>query len=268
MRRGLRQVRLALVGATLLALQLSGPMRAQPGVEGLDCLAAPYDAPATDRQRRTAALAIWLRGALAPYESLAAILEADPPEICTAERLFGIQAYYAPEDHRIVLRSDLPAPLARAVAIHELRHIDQMRIGICPTPAMSMRATARVTLAMEADASAVSLAIAWQLREAGDPEVWTALAQWPSHRDLARAFEAEMTRSGDLALATASAFAAWYETDWLRESYYVAACGAYLDRQDRTHALPRYGALDWESLEAVCRMPGGGTYPCVEPPDN
>jgi hypothetical protein len=262
-----RRILPAMLRAACIALLLSGAphLQAQPDVEGLDCLAPPFDAPATESQRRIRVLVAWLQGALAPYDSLARIFEDDPPEFCSAERLFGIQAYYVPETHRIVLRRDLPEPLLRAVAIHELRHVDQMRAGVCPTPEMSMAATARVTLAMEADASAVSLAIAWELRERGDPGIWTALAEWRSHVELARAFEAEMEEGGDLAQATASAFSAWYASDWLPESYYVAACSAYLDRQETTHALPRYGAFDPASLEILCRLPDGRAYPCREP---
>jgi hypothetical protein len=101
-----------------------------------------------------------------------------------------------------------------------------------------MQATAGVVLAMEADASAVSLAIAWALERAGEPEVWSALATWRSHVRLAQASAAEMRDSGDLARATGAAFVECYEIDWMSETCCVAAGSAYLDRQDATHALP------------------------------
>lgn len=249
-----------------VAVFMAGPAAyAQPDYEGLDCLAPPYDTPTSERQRQAGSLVQWLRIALERYGRLGQILDDDPPEVCLAERLFGIQGYYDPEAGRIVLRDDLPIPLMRAVAIHELRHVHQAELGACPGPTLSMQATARVTLAMEADASAVTLAIAWQLRAEGQAEVWNALSDWPSQAPLARAFAAEMGGSGDLALATAAAFAAWYESEWLRESYYIAACSAYLDRQDRSHALPRYGSIGQEHLETLCRLPGGEPYPCEEP---
>jgi hypothetical protein len=237
---------------------------AQADMEGLACLAPPYDDPGTPRQSDVATLVTWLRSALEPYGSLAEILEVEPPDICLAERLFGIQGYYEPETHRVVLRGSLLPPLMRAVALHELRHVQQARMGVCPGPDLSMQATGRVTLAMEADASAVSLALAWDLRSAGEPEVWNALANWRSHVTLAKVFEAEMQESGDLARATAAAFAAWYEDDRLRETYYVAACSAYLDRMDESHALPRYGAIASDYLERLCRLPSGQSYPCEE----
>jgi hypothetical protein len=193
------------------------------------------------------------------------ILEEEAPDFCLAERLLGIQGYYDVEEHRIVLRNALPPPLMRAIAIHELRHVHQSRMGVCPGPNLSMQATARVTLAMEADASAVSLAIAWDLKAVGQSEVWNALSNWNSHTILAQVFEAEMLESGDLAQATGNAFAAWYEIDWLTEAYYVAACSSYLDRMDATKALPRYGSIGSEYLHALCTLPTGQTYPCEEP---
>ena len=237
---------------------------AQDG-EALDCLAPPFDAPESERQREVQALVDWLRVTLAPFGSLGRVLDETPPEICLAGRLFGMQGYLDAGTRRIVLRDDLAPSLMRAVAIHELRHVEQMRRGTCPTEELSMQATGRVVLAMEADASAVSLVVAWSLREAGDPAIWTALSEWPSHADLARAFEAEMGDSGDIAQAAARAFAAWYDTGWLVERYYVAACSGYLDRQDESHALPRYGAIDDAFFDELCRLPGGDGYPCREP---
>lgn len=261
LRAGLRVALTLCVGLGLLG---TSPAAAQANPEGLDCLAPPYDDPRSERQGDVAMLVAWLRSALEPYGSIAEILDVEPPAICLAERLFGIQGYYEPETHRIVLRSTLLPPLMRAVALHELRHVQQSRMGVCPGPDLSMQATGRVTLAMEADASAVSLALAWGLRNAGEPEVWNALANWSSHTTLAKVFEAEMLESGDLARATAAAFAAWYENDSVRDTYYVAACSAYLDRMDETHALPRYGAIASDYLDRLCRLPDGQPYPCDE----
>ena len=256
--------RLAMAGAICLAAQGAGAEAGRPGPE---CLPAPYDAARTDGERRIAELVGWLRPALGPYPSLLAALETSAPEICLAAALFGAEGYLGVEENRIVLRRSLPRGLMRAVMLHELRHLHQVRVGACPGPDLSMQETARVTLALEADASAVSLAVAWGLREDGDALAWQALASWPTHVDLAEAFEAEMRESGDVARATARAFAQWYVSDWRRETYRLAACSDYLDRQDRTHALPRYGAAAPDYLDSLCRMPDGGTYPCEEPGD-
>jgi hypothetical protein len=253
-----RTTRVWVTGSVLFASSVT----AQTDLAGLHCLPPPYDDRQTQRQAHIGDLVDWLRSRLDPYPPLAGILVEEPPEICLAERLIGAQGYYEVETHRIALRRALSAGMMRAVAIHELRHIHQARLGVCPGPELSMQATAGVVLAMEADASAVSLAIAWELEQAGEPEVWSALANWRSHAPLAQAFAAEMRESGDLARATGAAFSAWYEIDWMRETYYVAACSAYLDSQDATHALPSYGALDPAFLERLCILPNGTAYPC------
>lgn len=248
-----------------VALSAASGAVAEAGREGFACLAYPFEAPASPRQTEVQALVVWLRATLEPFGDLGRVLRDSPPEICLARDLFGAQGYFDPEAQRIVLREDLPPSMMRAVVIHELRHVEQFRRGACPTDALSMQATARVIMAMEADASAVSLVVAWALREAGDAGVWTALEEWHSHAALARVFEAEMRDSGDLAKAAAGAFAAWYENDWLVEGYYVAACSGYLDRQDQSHALPRYGTIDDTFLDDLCHLPGGPGYPCQEP---
>jgi len=256
---------LASCAGLVFGLVEARPAVAEPDVEGRTCLSAPYLDAATDRQAEIRALALWLASALHAFPGLVDPLHDEGLQLCLAEELFGIQGYYDVEAHRIVIRAGVAQPLRRAIAIHELRHWQQVRIGICPDPALSMEATARIVLAMEADASAISLAVAWQLRAAGDPSVWDALAAWPSHAAMARAFRAEVEDSGDIGLATARAFSEWYATEWLRESYYVATCSAYLDRQDESHALPRYGSIDDAFLDRLCRLPGGARYPCAEP---
>ncbi|MDJ1015067.1 MAG: hypothetical protein QNJ35_01045 [Paracoccaceae bacterium] len=231
----------------------------------MDCLAPPYDAPQTELQREIATLVDWLRSRLEPYPPLFSILIEAPPEICLGERLIGAHGYFEMETSRIALGSTLSPALMRAVAVHELRHIHQVRVGACLNPGLSMQATGRTVLAMEADASAISLAIAWELKQAGEPEVWAALSHWRSYTRLAEAFEAGMRESGDIALATSSAFAEWYEIDWRREAYYKNACSAYLDREDANHALPRYGSIEPGFFETLCTLPDGIPYPCMEP---
>jgi hypothetical protein len=254
---------MAIVGGLVAVLLPFVPLaQAQPDFEGLVCLSGPYDSPQTPKEQRISILVEWLHSTLAPYPPLSELMEDDPPEICLAEQIFGAQAYYEPNEHRIVFRETLSPTFMGAVAIHELRHVHQAKLGVCPHPGLSMEATASVILAMEADASAVSLAIAWQLRARGQPETWDALAGWPSYSSLAQTFEAELLESNDIALATGAAFAAWYEIEWLADSYYVAACSAYLDRQDETHALPRYGSVEPDFLETLCTLPNGRPYPC------
>lgn len=229
------------------------------------CLSAPYEQATTDDEARIQQLAAWLQTALAGHPDLLSALKESAPRICLAETLFGAEGYFDVDGNAIVLREGLSADLMHAVAIHEVRHLHQVQAGSCPAPDNSMKAVARMTLALEADASAISLGVGWSLREAGDPEVWDALAAWPTHADLAGAYEREMMESGDPAQAAAKAFAQWYVSDWRRRSYYLAACSDYLDRQDDTHSLPQYGALASDYLTTICVLPDGQPYPCEEP---
>ena len=230
-----------------------------------ECLSPPYTSAANESEELIGSLVLWLQSALAPYPDLLMELGKDGPEICLAEKIFDAQGYFGADDNRIVIRRDLPMGLMRAVAIHELRHVQQLRAGACPGPSLSMQQHARVTLALEADASAVSLAIAWDLKEKGDAEVWEALFSWPKHADLVPAFNAALLETNDTARATARAFAQWYASDWRRETYYVAACMTYLDRQEEKHINPLYDAAPPGFLEYLCHMPDGEPYPCTEP---
>lgn len=238
-----------------LALLIAAPLRAEE-----TCLAPPYSGD-TDLARLIARLDILL----ADFPALADRLDADGPAICLSDALFAEQGYYAPADDTIRLRAGLTDGLALAILIHELRHVDQVRLGACPAPSLAMDETARATFAMEADASAISLLVAWHARAAGDPAAWEALAAWPNAADIARAFEDAMARTGDPAEATAAAFAQWYADPARREAYYIGACSAYLDQLDDSHRLPGAGAVPALFFDTLCRMPDGGTYACAEP---
>ncbi|MBM1221455.1 hypothetical protein JQU17_11180 [Ponticoccus sp. SC2-23] len=241
------------------------PVFAQTDLEGLTCLSPPFEAAPTEQEQKVRSLVVWLRSALGEFDSLIEILDDPSLEVCLGERLFGIQGYFEVGSRRIVLRADLEPGLMRAVAIHELRHAQQDSMGICLHPDLSMQSSARLVLAMEADASAIGAGIAWVLRQSGEPEVWDALADWPGQSSVVQAFEDEIADSGDFARATTAAFARWYEVDDLREVYYRAACSAYLDRQDQTHAIAGYDSVDDAAFRALCRLPTGDAYDCQEP---
>ena len=258
----MRERSLAVLAAAFL---WAPPAHAQPDAFRAQCLAAPHDAPASDRQREVAALVEGLRPALARLDSLSRALEEGAPEICIVDALVDAQGYLGVEENRIVLSAALAPPMRQAVLIHELRHLHQARTGACPGPALSMGETARATLALEADATAVTLHVAWALRAEGAPAVWDALAAWPGQQDIAAAFAGAMAETSDPVRAAARAFAQWYVSDWRRETYRIAACADYLDRQDRSHALPAYGALPEGFLAALCELPDGRAYPCDPP---
>src|SRR6056297_127472 len=240
---------------------LAAPLAAQNA--GETCLSPPFDEGPAELRSMVADL----REAVADFPSLNAAL-ADPMlDICVSDSLFGELGYLEADTARIVLRADLEPGLRRAVLLHELRHLDQLRLGACPSPALSMRENARAVFAIEADANAIALLVAWHLKTDGDPQVWQALENWDSTTDIAAAFSAEMEATADPARAAAAAFAAWYASDIRRERYYLSSCNAYLDRQDRMHSLAGTQQVEAGYFTALCRMPDGATYPCAEPED-
>ncbi|HKL54532.1 MAG: DUF6782 family putative metallopeptidase [Roseovarius sp.] len=214
---------------------------------------------------RIAALMAPLRPVLARLPSMRAALDFRQPEICLRLNLLDAHGYLDAQGTRLVLSAQINPALQRLILLHELRHLDQVVHGVCPPPDLSMQSNARAVMAMEADASAISLLAAWTLREWGDPSVWNAASDWPSQSDIADAFARNMEETRDPAAATAAAFARWFASDWRRESYYLAACDDYLTVQDRTKRLPRYRALSADFLETLCRMPGGQAYACALP---
>ena len=262
------RVQLVLTLGLVAALWLASCTRSEaspPDRPDVTCLTAPYKKATTEDELRIRALVDWLEQALAPYRSFRATLEQSAPEICLVADIFGAEGYLGVEENKILLRRSLSDGMLRAVALHELRHAWQVQSDACPSQDLSMDEYARVTLALEADASAVSLAVAWDLKAKGSPLVWETLASWPTHVDLARAFATVMADSNDPARATARAFGQWFASDWRQTKYRRAACSDYLDLEDRTHVLRQYGEAEPDYLDGICRMPDGREYPCVEP---
>jgi len=228
------------------------------------CIAAPYQSAATSDQRRLVKEVTALRAALRDFPALLAVLDSRRPALCLSESLIEARAYYEPETNRIVLASGMGAGLTLAMLVHELRHLYQFDGGFCPSDSLAMKDFARGVFAMEADANAVSLMVAWHLRSGGESRMWSALETWPMTADIAARFVRSMTATGDVPAAAAAAFDQWYASDIRREKYYVAACSDYLERSDRAHALPSYRPLPADFLSRLCLLPDGRTYPCIE----
>lgn len=249
----MRLVRRLLLSLWLGALAL--PAQAQT----LTCAAPPFDDPP-----EVATLVDQLRPALDRRPSLHVALFRDARELCVADTLHDARGYFEPRSSRLVIATDMAPALQKAVLIHELRHLEQKFHGSCPEPNLSMKENARAIFAMEADATTYSLAVAWDLRKAGMPDTWNALATWPMQADIATAFEAEMGRSGDLISAASAAFTQWYAKDGRRELYYLASCSDYLESRDRDHRMLSYDRLSSGFFNALCRLPDGEAYPCAE----
>ncbi|MDM7932313.1 DUF6782 family putative metallopeptidase [Tabrizicola sp.] len=249
---------LSLIGGLGVALLLCSPAARANAV----CQPAPY----TGGSEEILALAERLTEALAPYPSLAESWAKEAPTLCIDDSLVEEQAYYAPKTNRIVVRTGLDPDLALAILIHEVRHLEQFSSGICPTTAHTLTDYMRSRLALEADASAIGIYVAWRMRESGNPGPWNQLLAWPTHGDLVTHFAEEIAAGGDDVAATSATFAQWFESLKRREIYAYAICGNYLDALDREKMPPGKQTLPAGFAERLCRMPDGRPYDCVLPP--
>ena len=219
----------------------------------------------------------WTDDGLPPAIAMAAeaVLEASPalsevagsekPPLCVTEGPAEAHGTFDRESKAISLASGLTAGEASVILIHELRHLEQATREVCPSPDLSMRDYARAVFALEADAMAVAALVTWRMRDVDGGSAIDAFSALEFSADIAAAFEAEMSRSGDDIQAAAAAFAAWYGSEDRRERYYVSTCEAYLaDREDRKVTNGAL-SLDPASLRDLCVLPDGRPYPCEEP---
>ena len=249
----------ALATATTLALALA----ALPAVAETVCAGHPYTDPPDPA---LSALIDRAAPILARYPSLSGALASLRPDLCLSDTPSEAMGYYEPATNRVVLDAGLGPDLSLVILLHELRHVEQHARGLCPDLSLAMSAYARATWALEADATTITLIATWDLRQSGDPGPWAALEALPRYRGVSEVFATEMQATADLARAGEAAFAGWYGNAERREAYYIAGCSAYLDAQDRTHALPQYGAIDPAFFTDLCVLPDGTRFGCAEPP--
>jgi len=230
----------------------------------LSCLSPPYSKAITPSEQRLLGLVTYLRSDIVEFPALLEALEAQGPDICLSDALVLEKAFFEPATKRIVLSEDLENGLARAVLVHELRHVEQFARGICPSDRLSMKDYARAALALEADATTVTLLVAWRLSEAGDTAPWDAIAACTMTSDIADSFSSVMRATGNVSRAAQASFEEWYALFDRRERYYIANCSGYLDRQDDAHLIPSYSQLAPDYLVLVCVLPDGSTYTCTD----
>ncbi|MDU8911794.1 DUF6782 family putative metallopeptidase [Aestuariicoccus sp. MJ-SS9] len=245
---------------TFLALALALTPRGAAAQERI-CGSAPFDAA----PEAVGALIAQLEPVTEAFDSLRRALDTPGLELCLVRPLFDARGFLEPEATRIVIDADLAPGLRLAVLVHELRHLQQVSVGVCPGPDLAMRAYADAVFAMEADASVTALVVAWDLREKGQAAMWRALETWPMQEDIAESFAAGMARGDDPAAAASAAFDQWYQRPDRVAAYDRAACWDYLEAQDRGHLLPSYGALDPAYYDRLCRLPDGASYDCADP---
>ncbi len=231
------------------------------------CLASPYDVSETAAQQEVLDVIVGLFDALEPFPSIVAALDSASPDICVEDRTIDARGYLDVDRNIIVLHEKLTTAEKRVILIHELRHLEQLQRGFCPSTDVSMTAAAHATFALEADAEAIATLVGWTLRENGSEEAWNVLLSRPNYADIAARFDEEMARTQDAASAVAAAFDQWYMSDWRVETYYVASCSDHLDRLENAKQIPSDRPLNPYFFDTLCRLPDGGRYSCAQPPE-
>lgn len=231
----------------------------------VDCIDAPYLTAESDQQGELIEIYSEIRPVLERFPSFLETLENKSSSLCLSDQMNNALAFLDIDKNQIVMEQALPRAMQIGVLLHELRHLWQFSRGSCPSDDLAMKEYAYATFAIEADASAISLLVAWDIKEHGDDSVWNALSSWPLQTDIASSFAEIMHETGDVGLAATSAFYQWYASDDRQEMYYAAACMDYLDRQDAGHIIPRYKVLDPGFFERLCRLPDGSAYHCSAP---
>ena len=250
-----KTARLSLAAVAVVALG-SGVWAAQT------CSVAPY----AEADGDLAALVERLTAVLEPYPPLAQALFDQAPVLCLDDALIEEQGYFEPKTNRIVLNAKISTDFQLAILVHEVRHLQQFGSGACPTLGYRMTDYIRARLALEADASAIGVYIAWRLRSAGDPGPWDALQVWPTHDDLVARFAETMAASGDEVEAISATFAQWFERADRREIYTFAICSNYLDALDREKVVAGKKNLSEDYAAQLCVLPDGRPYACTLPP--
>ena len=163
-------------------------------------------------------------------------------------------AYYFAGRRMVGVRASLTQGGKIAFLAHELAHVPQH-----PTysdnryfPPADLILLRRVR---EAAAEAVSIRIAWELREGGESAAWDAKLA-AAYGDMAREFRAAIT-AADLTVATRAAFDHWFEAPWRRDDYDQMTL-AHLARisQDRLGLVPPRYALSHDFLADIAWIEG------------
>lgn len=231
------------------------------------CIEPPFEDATSPAQNELLELRGKLLAALEEFPSLLKTLDDRAPDLCFLNTTHDAYGYLDVSENRIYVARSLASAMQLGILLHEVRHLDQLQLGACASDDLAMAEYARAVFALEADASAVSLLIAWSMKDRGDPSVWQSLSSSEPQSDIATRFATEMDDSGDVGMALSAAFDQWYEREDRRSRYYLSTCSAYLDRQDQSKAIPRYQLLPDSFFRDLCRMPDGREYACSEPDD-
>lgn len=156
-------------------------------------------------------------------------------------------------------------------AAHELRHAWQDTHGLWDYgKSLSHQDEIARMFLTEADARAFAVAVAWELREAGDPEAWEAAKSLDQYQETVARFEQKMTEIERLGIANGP----W--SDWAMRHAMHDAYEAWFDRpgnmtiykrrvdnmlDDPDQPWPGDAALPADAVEILGRLPSGSGDP-------
>lgn len=149
------------------------------------------------------------------------------------------------------------------VAAHELRHVFQASRGIVVTGRYSLEEYTRRSFAAEADATAVAMLWAWQMKsEKNISALWRTVLSSRKNGDIALAFEQEMKNSKDIVKATRKAFQQWYKSDARKAHYTKNAKMNYALVLKMEGTPPGTESLPENFFDQMCELSDGINYGC------
>lgn len=187
-----------------------------------------------------------------------------------------LAVYYGGYD-AVVVRANFPRGRQILHGAHELRHAWQQKVsGFDMNGNMNLADYAAVTMMNEADARAFAVAVAWQLKEQGDPEAWDAaksLSIYQLHTDAferhinsVREQRGEAAARSDTTLGEAMrlSFREWFANPNIRGSYVDGVRDGVRSRPDRTWpgtaAMPAGNELRLGHVPGHSRIGAQGSY--------
>ncbi len=176
---------------------------------------------------------------------------ADKSELRSAHGLFV-------SDTGALLLNDGKSPAERFVAlIHEGRHAQLDAHGVIRSVNTTVGEETKLSFAMEADAQAVAVRVAWELKKQGQPAAWIVLRNTTHYSDVAQSFEDDILAGHDEDTATKNAFKQWYTSEW-RLATHARLLKNYREATaDMRAALPFQESLGDEPFQFFCRpLPG------------
>jgi hypothetical protein len=194
---------------------------------------------------------------------LSNLIEDNAVTICWDPMSIQARGYFDPELNLVAIASGVDQAEKTVILAHELRHLDQRNRGYKLDLDYDAIEHIRQTYAIEADAEAFAILVAWENRYVGDPSPWNAALGSSHYSDIAVAFEEG--RWGELSTTSAMKhlFIVWYQSDWRRVQYYYSAYGNYLDVLDSQHGIRMYRSFPEDHFDNLCILPpDNSNYGC------